>query len=145
MEKVQSNYIWDDFFGSVAGLKQQRIQALTDCSNDMKEFSSRYIPAVLPVLPFKDDEFELTLSAHFLFMYADRLDYEFHKQTVQELLRVSSQEVRIFPLIDLSCNRYEHLDDLVDFIQTQGYVTEEKTVPYQFQQGANSMLVIKKN
>lgn len=143
MEKAQSNYIWD-YFKSVEGLKQQRIQALTDCSNDMKESPNRYIPAVLPVLPFKDNEFELTLSAHFLFMYADRFDYDFHLQSIQELLRVTSDEVRIFPLIDLSCNRYEHVDKVVDFIQSQGYITEEIKVPYEFQRGASSMLVIKK-
>ncbi|WP_160036976.1 SAM-dependent methyltransferase [Paenibacillus sp. An7] len=143
MEKAQSNYAWD-YFESVEGLKKHRIQALSDCSNDMKEYPNRYIPANLPVLPFKDCEFELTLSAHFLFMYADRFDYEFHLQSIQELLRVTSDEVRIFPLIDLSSNRYEHLDKLVSVIQSQGYVTKEIKVPYEFQKGASSMLVIKK-
>ncbi|WIV21014.1 SAM-dependent methyltransferase [Paenibacillus polygoni] len=143
MEKAQSNYAWD-YFKSVEGLKKHRIQALFDCSSDMKEYPNRYIPAILPVLPFKDCEFELTLSAHFLFMYADRFDYEFHLQSIQELLRVTSDEVRIFPLIDLSSNRYGHLDKLVGVIQSQGCVTKEIKVPYEFQKGANSMLVIKK-
>lgn len=143
MEKAQSNYVWN-YFKSLEGLKRQRIQALTDCSNDMKENPNSYVPAVLPELPFNDNEFELTLSAHFLFMYADRFNYDFHLQTLQELLRVTSGEVRIFPLIDLSCNRYEHLDKLVDFIQSKGYITEEIKVSYEFQKGANSMLVIKK-
>lgn len=143
MEKVQSNYLWD-YFESVEGLKQQRIQALTDCSNHIKDSPDRYVPAVLPLLPFKDNEFDLTLSAHFLFMYSDRFDYDFHLQTLQELLRVTSDEVRIFPLTDLFCKRYEHLNKLVGFIQSQGYITEEIKVPYEFQKGANSMLVIKK-
>ncbi|WP_213535468.1 SAM-dependent methyltransferase [Paenibacillus sp. J45TS6] len=143
MEKAQRNYVWD-YFKSVEGLKKHRIQALTDCSSDMKESPNRYIPANLPVLPFKDNEFELTLSAHFLFMYADRFDYEFHLQSIQELLRVTSEEVRIFPLIDLSSNRYEHLEKLVEVIQSQGYVTKEIKVPYKFQKGASSMLVIRK-
>lgn len=143
MEKVQNNYLWD-YFKSVAGLRNHRTQALTDCANDMKLFPNRYIPAVLPVLPFKDKEFNLTLSAHFLFMYADRLDYDFHLQTLQELMRVTKDEIRIFPLVDLSCNRYKHLDKLVDYIQSQGYITEELTVHYEFQKGANSMLRIKK-
>lgn len=143
MEKAQSNYAWD-YFKSVEGLKEHRIQALSDCSSDMKEYPNRYIPAILPVLPFKDREFELTLSAHFLFMYADRFNYEFHLQSIQELLRVTSDEVRIFPLIDLSSNRYAHLDKLVGVIQSQGCVTKEIKVPYEFQKGASSMLVIKK-
>ncbi|WP_138494417.1 SAM-dependent methyltransferase [Paenibacillus pinistramenti] len=144
MEKARSNYLWD-YFGSVEGLKQHRIQALADFSAHVKENPERYVPAVLPELPFKDGEFELTLSAHFLFMYGDRFDYEFHQQTLQELLRVTSGEVRIYPLIDLSSRRYEHLDKLTAFLQSQGYHTEEVEVQYEFQKGADRMLVIKKD
>ncbi|KRF13595.1 class I SAM-dependent methyltransferase [Paenibacillus sp. Soil787] len=143
MEKAQKNYKWD-YFKSVEGLRNHRIQALIDCANDMTKSPNRYVPAVLPALPFEDKEFDLTLSAHFLFMYADRLDYDFHLQSIQELMRVTKEEIRIFPLIDLSCNRYEHLDKFVDFIQSQGYITEEIKVGYEFQKGANSMLRIKK-
>ncbi|MFF2912692.1 SAM-dependent methyltransferase [Paenibacillus sp. NPDC057934] len=143
MGKAQENYEWD-YFKSVDGLRNHRLQALNDCANDMKEFPNRYVPAVLPVLPFGDKEFDLTLSAHFLFMYADRLDYDFHLQAIQELMRVTKEEIRIFPLVDLSCNRYEHLDQLIDFIQSQGYIAEEIKVGYEFQKGANSMLRIRK-
>jgi hypothetical protein len=67
----------------------------------MRESSERYVPVTLPSLPFKDGEFDILLSAHFLFMYADRLDYEFHINTLNELLRVTKEEIRIFPLVDL--------------------------------------------
>ena len=72
----------------------------------MKELSERYVPVTLPSLPFKDDEFDLILSAHFLFMYADRLDYPFHLSTVKELLRVSKEEIRIFPLLLLVFRKF---------------------------------------
>lgn len=143
MDTAKLNYKWD-YFKSVEGLRAHRIQALRDCTQDMKQFPDRYVPAVLPKLPFGDKVFDLTLSAHFLFMYADRLDYDFHVRSIQELLRVTKEEIRIFPLIDLSCKRYEHLDQLVDFIQSQGYMTEEVEVGYEFQKGANRMLRIKK-
>lgn len=142
LEKVQENYVWD-FFKSITGLQHHRIQALTDCSNDMRQSPNRYVPATLPTLPFDDNRFDITLSAHFLFTYADRLDYDFHLQTIQELLRVTKQEIRIFPLIDLSCKRYEHLDRLIASLQRQGYTTDVIKVPYEFQKGANSMLKIK--
>ena len=45
---------------------------------------------------FNNEQFHLVLSAHFLFMYSDRLDYDFHVQTIRELPRVASEEVRIF-------------------------------------------------
>ncbi|AZV43014.1 SAM-dependent methyltransferase [Peribacillus asahii] len=41
-------------------------------------------------------------------MYADRLDYQFHIKMINELLRVTKEEIRIFPLIDLEGKRYEH-------------------------------------
>ncbi|MFD1888235.1 SAM-dependent methyltransferase [Paenibacillus wenxiniae] len=144
MEKVQSNYVWD-YFQSVAGLKQHRSQALADWAEHMRQCPERYIPATLPQLPFQADAFDLTLSAHFLFMYGDRLDIDFHLRTIQELLRVTKQEIRIFPLVDLSCRRYQHLDQLIEWIESVGYQTEEVTVPYEFQKGANRMLRIVKN
>jgi hypothetical protein len=100
MEKAKSNYIWD-YFKDVEGLRKHRLNALKDCANDMAKSSERYVPVTLPSLPFKDEEFDITLSAHFLFMYADRLDYQFHIKTLNELLRVTKEEVRIFPLVDL--------------------------------------------
>ena len=111
MEKAQSNYIWD-YFKDIEGLRRHRLSALEDCANDMRESSERYIPVTLPSLPFKDEEFDILLSAHFLFMYADRLDYQFHLETLNELLRVTKEEIRIFPLVDLEGKRYEHLDKL---------------------------------
>ncbi len=141
MEKAQSNYVWD-YFQTIEAWKNHRSQALADCSLDMKQHPDRYIASTLPQLPFADDAFDLTLSAHFLFMYADRLDYDFHVKTIQELMRVTTQEIRIFPLVDLSSNRYAYLDRLIEYIEGQGYQTEEITVPYEFQKGANGTLRI---
>ncbi|HEY2493541.1 MAG TPA: SAM-dependent methyltransferase [Paenibacillus sp.] len=143
VEKEQNDYLWDDF-KSINELKQNRVQALTECVRDMKQTPERYAPAILPELPFSDNEFELTLSAHFMFMYADRLDYDFHVQTIQELMRVTRKEIRIFPLVDLSSRRYEHLDKILEFVHAQGWTTEEAKVPYEFQKDANTMLKIKR-
>ena len=110
----------------------------------MEKSSERYIPVTLPSLPFKDGEFDILLSAHFLFMYADRLDYQFHIKTINELLRVTKEEIRIFPLVDLEGKRYEHLDKLINYLADNGCTVEEVKVPYEFQTNANSMLKIKK-
>lgn len=130
------------FFGDVSGLKKHRLSALQDCTTDMKECNERYIPVTLPSLPFENEEFDLLLSAHFLFTYADRLDYPFHLATLNELLRVTKEEIRIFPLVDLEGKRYEHLDQLISYLITSGYTVEEEIVPYEFQKKANSMLKI---
>lgn len=143
MQKVDNNYIWD-YFHDMDGLRKHRMQALNDCTSHMKRASERYFPVSLPFLPFKNEEFDLLLSAHFLFMYADRLDYEFHINTIDELLRVTKEEVRIFPLVDLKGKRYEHLDKVISYLTEKGYTTKEMKVSYEFQAKANSMLRISK-
>lgn len=143
IEKARKNYKWD-YFINVDGLMKHRLRALQDCTNDMRESSERYIPVTLPLLPFKNAEFDILLSAHFLFMYADRLDYRFHIETLNELLRVTKEEVRIFPLVDLEGKRYEYLDKIISYLADNGCTVEEVKVPYEFQTNANSILKIKK-
>jgi hypothetical protein len=143
MEKAKNNYIWD-YFKNIDGLKTHRLSALKDCTNDMRESSERYVPVTLPSLPFKDKEYDIILSAHFLIMYSDRLDYQFHIDTINELLRVSKEEIRIFPLVDLEGKRYKHLEQLVSYLTDNGCTVREVEVPYEFQANANSMLIIKK-
>lgn len=143
LEQAKSNYVWD-FYEDVPGLRQHREQALRDCVRDMREFPERYVAAVLPELPFDDERFHLVLSAHFLFMYSDRLDYDFHIQTVRELLRVASEEVRIFPLTDLTGSRYAHLDRLIHDLEAEGLQVTEVNVPYEFMKNGNSLLKISK-
>lgn len=141
MEKAKSNYKWD-YFNDLEGLRRHRLYALNDCSNDMEQSRERYIPVTLPSLPFKNDEFDILLTAHFLFMYADRLDFQFHIETLNELLRVTKEEIRIFPLVDLEGKRYEHLEKIISYLANNGCTAEEVKVPYEFQTNANSMLKI---
>jgi hypothetical protein len=143
LDKVQGNFVWD-YFNSIEDLTQARSKALNDNIKDQRETPERYVPVILPNLPFNDEDFDLILSAHFLFMYSDRLDYDFHLRTVNELMRVTRGELRIFPLVDLSCKRYEHLDHLIDEMVQQGFAVEEMEVPYEFQKGANQMLSIRR-
>ena len=143
MQKVQNNYKWD-YFNDIEDLRKHRLSALQDCANNMRESKERYIPVTLPSLPFKGEEFDILLSAHFLFMYADRLDYQFHIETLNELLRVTKEEVRIFPLVNLEGKRYEHLDKIISYLVSNGCTVEEVKVSYEFQINANSMLKIQK-
>lgn len=143
MQKAQKNFKWD-YFKDIGGLRNHRLNALQECSKDMKDFGEKYIPATLPTLPFGNEEFDILLSAHFLFMYGDRLDYQFHIESINELVRVTKEEVRIFPLVDLEGKRYEHLDKVTSSLEDNGFTVEEVKVPYEFQLNANSMLRIHK-
>ena len=144
IDKVKENYEWD-YFDNVENLRKHRLSALEECTKDMVKLSERYIPVTLPSLPFQDGEFDILLSAHFLFTYADRLDYRFHVEAINELLRVTKEEVRIFPLVDLKGKRYEHLDSIIKHLKDQGCSVKEVKVAYEFQKNANSMLVIRKD
>ncbi|MNM33442.1 hypothetical protein D3C81_440610 [compost metagenome] len=141
MESARAGFRWD-YFRSVDELAEHRHRALRECTEDMELHPERYVPAVLPKLPFEDGRFDLTLSGHFLFIYGDRLDYEFHLSCLHELLRVTRRELRIFPLIGLAGQRYERLDELILAIRQEGFVAREIEVPYEFQKGTGQMLSI---
>jgi hypothetical protein len=145
MKQVPDNYVWN-YFTSVKDLRNARSRALSDFILDIKRAGAekRYIPSLLPDLPFPDQHFDLTLSAHFLFTYADRLDDRFHRQTIQEFMRVTKSEIRLFPLVDLSGKKYTHLDQLIEWVENQGWSAEECTVPYEFQEKGNSVLQLKR-
>lgn len=101
---------------------------------------ARYVPAALPALPFPDQSFDLVLSSHFLFTYADRLDLEFHRAALSELHRVARGEVRVFPLLEQGGRPV--LDLLSRLLATPGIPYRVQRVGYEFQRGGNEMLVL---
>lgn len=133
-------YVWDEF-GGIEDLRQARIKALSAFANDFPagRTGGHYRKVLLPELPFADGEFSLLLSGHFLFTYGDRLDFDFHVASLQEMLRVSS-EVRVFPLVGLDVRPYNRLGDVMSALEAARYRTEIRKVPYEFQRGSNHML-----
>lgn len=98
-------------------------------------------PTSLPLLPFRDREFDIALSSHFLFLYTDNLSYDFHVRSVREMLRVAG-EVRIFPLLDVNTNKSSYVEGIIEELRSKR--TEVRKVSYEFQIGGNEMLIIKK-
>lgn len=82
------------------------------------------------------------MCSHFLFLYSEHCDRDFHLAAIQEMLRVS-REVRIFPLLTLIHEVSPYLDDAIAHFDNLGYSTSMVKVPYELQSGANEMLVIK--
>ena len=115
---------------------------LNDYENGLKE--NRYIYAELPKLPFDDNEFDLVISAHFLFFYSDNLSLEFHKNSIKEMLRVAN-EVRIFPIVDVNSNISTHYKEINSWLTTKGISSCLEKVNYEFQKGGNTMLKIWRN
>lgn len=100
----------------------------------------RYVHAELPRLPFPDKTFSLVLVSHFLFLYGDRLDLEFHQACLKELVRVSSGEVRIFPLQGLDAKPYPQMDEVLAHLRADGIRAEIVPTNFEFQRGSNKML-----
>ncbi len=139
--RVPHLFQWD-FYASVNALQACRTMALRQFQEDYPVglAEQQYVHAELPRLPFEDRRFDLVLSGHFLFTYCDRFDYEFHRDAILELFRVSAKEVRIYPLQGPDAQLYPHMDHLLSDLRRKGILAEICPVPFEFQCGSNQML-----
>ncbi len=140
-DEAEHLYVWDYYKNKdeVIALRNKALKLFAeDFPAGLKE--KRYVEAELPHLPFPDKSFSLVLSGNFLFLYGDRLDLEFHKACIKELIRVCSGEVRMFPLVGLDAKPYPYLDEILSFLDSDGIKVEIIEVPFEFQKGANQML-----
>jgi len=141
LDGVEHLYRWE-FYDDPADLATYRRAALARFLAHRRAAPGRYVAAALPELPFPDDAFDLVCSAHFLFLYADRLDHAFHAAALRELCRVAREAVRVFPLHDFGADRYGALDDLLSGLERAGHDPAVESVPFEFQQGADDCLRI---
>ncbi len=140
-EKNMDKFRWD-VIKSVAELGNIRMYAMEIFleAYEQGRIDKKYIPASLPDLPFMDNEFDISLCSHFLFLYTDNLSYNFHFDAIKEMLRVS-KEVRIFPLLDANADKSPYVERILsDFKETELAI---KQVNYEFQIGGNELLIIK--
>ncbi|PGF15028.1 hypothetical protein CP556_02055 [Natrinema sp. CBA1119] len=140
LDGVEDLYVWE-FYDRVSELRAYRERAASRFLSDFAHNGDRYIYANLPATPFADRAFDLVLSAHFLFLYDDRLSDEFHHETIRELHRISGQ-LRVFPLHGFDADQSELIVELIESLQSEGYSTDIREVPFEFQRGANKMLVV---
>ncbi len=105
----------------------------------------RYRDIGFPELPFSDGSFDLAVSSHLLFTYSEQFSFEFHLQSILELLRVA-KEVRVFPLVEnFTSAKSRHLEAILAALSTQEYKTEVQKTIYEFQRGGNELLKVRKN
>lgn len=143
MPGLAHQYRWD-YFQDPQCLQEVRTRAFRLFKEDYcRQGASRYVPAVLPATGFKDKEFILTLVSHFLFLYDDRLDYAFHRQTILELLRITSGEIRIFPVVNLAGERSAWVEALLRDPELSALSMEIKQVDYEFLKKAKEMMSLR--
>ncbi|UJF31621.1 methyltransferase domain-containing protein [Paenibacillus hexagrammi] len=147
MEKLTNVYNWE-YYGSVARHKAGREVALDLFLQDFgaPDASGRYHAAMLPELPFDHDSFELVLCSHFLFLYEEQFDYDFHLRALQELVRVCKPggQVRIYPLLNFQTKEYSRMEDLMAEISQSGCIVQRNISELPFLPGSKFYLSIDK-
>jgi hypothetical protein len=104
----------------------------------------RYVAAQLPHLPFGEGWFRLTLSSHLLFVYPERLDFDGHVASLLELVRVTSGEVRVYPLVDTVGRVYPRLDEVRAALAHRAVHSELRTARCAWQPGGNQLLACRR-
>jgi SAM-dependent methyltransferase len=143
VEASHADWVWK-YHRSPADLRRNRELALDLFLADYDEgkVAGRYIAGEVPdAIGVKS--YDLILCSHFLLLYSEQLDWEFHRQAVTGLLE-HGKELRIFPLLTLELARSPYIDPLREYLEKSGYHTEIVAVEYELQSGGNEMLVIKK-
>jgi hypothetical protein len=131
------------WYGTPQRRAQLREQARRRFLDDLAIAPQRYLAAALPRLPFHDHAFDLALCSHLIFTWAVDLDEAWHRAALTELLRVAT-EVRVFPLVHQATGApIEFLGRLVGELRAGGAEAQIRRVPYVFQRGADTMLVLR--
>jgi SAM-dependent methyltransferase len=143
VEDSRADWVWK-YHQSPADLRRSRELALELFLADYDEgkVAGRYIAGEVPAA-IGGQSYDLILCSHFLLLYSEQLDWEFHRQAVTGLLE-HGQELRIFPLLTLGLDRSPYINPLQEYLEKLGYHTEILPVQYELQPGGNEMLVIKK-
>jgi hypothetical protein len=142
-ESNPDEYVWT-YFRDPDHYLESRTRSVELFAADRVAHPGNYVPAALPTLPFPDQRFDLVLSSHLLFSYADRLDHDFHVASLRELARVG-REVRVFPLVPVGMTESPHLQRVRSALTTAALYTTVHPVNYEFQRGGNAMLVVSTN
>lgn len=133
-------YRWD-FYKSPDHLRTLRERAYQAFLTDYREHrGDRYIRGLLPKLPFADGQFDLTLASYLLFVYEDQFDYEFHKESLLEIMRVTRGEARMYPLVSFEAVRCNYVDRLMNDPDLKKFGFEEVSTDFEFLINSNSFL-----
>jgi hypothetical protein len=137
VKQNSSNYIWKNF-QDADELGKARLNAMEKFLLDYEsgKVAGRYLHQSLPSLEFFDDQFELCVCSHLLFLYSEQLSLDFHVNSIHELLRVAS-EVRIFPLLKLDGEPSSYLELVLENLSNKGCSVQIQSVDYEFQSASD--------
>lgn len=147
LDKIKHQLVWDSY-KSLEYHNEIRIKSFQQFLEDYEKDGKKetYITAALPSLPFADETFSFVLCNHFLFLYQEQFDYEFHLRALNELLRITKKGgvIRIYPLVGFKNEPYPYLNQLIDTLEHQGVEIELTPTNFCFLPTATHFLHIKK-
>ena len=143
LQDVKEHYKWE-FFKNMNSYKEIRKTAYKKFINDFKEKKHhRYVDTEFPETKFKNNQFTISLVSHFLFLYDEHLSYEFHNKTIKELIRITSDEIRIFPIVNLRWKTSPFVSVLMEDPEFANHDITIQKVDYEFVKNGNEMLKLK--
>ena len=92
---------------------------------------------------FADGEFDLTLVSYFLFAYQDRFNYEFHRASILEIMRVTRGEARIYPTVTFEAQPSEYIPMLRSDPVLKAFEFTEIETNFEFLVNSNSFLHVR--
>lgn len=138
--KDLTTYRWD-FYRSPENLRRFRERAYRAFLADYRDGrAKRYVSGRLPGLPFGDERFDLTLVSYLLFVYENQLDYEFHRQSLREIMRVTRGEARLYPIVTFEATRSSYLSRLREDPELRHLGFEEVRTDFEFLLNSNYYL-----
>lgn len=145
LARLAAAFDWS-YYGDIANHRRGREESLRIFQQHAmsEESGSCYYAGKLPQLPFGGNRFSIVLCSHFLFLYGDQFNEEFHREAVRELMRITKPggQIRIYPLITLDWKRYPALDDIISFIESEGGRTRLLQSQLPFIPGSEQYLII---
>jgi hypothetical protein len=133
-------YRWE-FYKNPEFLRTFRERAYRMFLNDYAKMGGRrYVPGRLPEVPFGEAQFDLTLVSYLLFVYEDQLSYEFHAETILNLMRITRGELRLYPLVTFEGRRSSYIDRLRADPRLHHLTFAEVPTDFEFLIDSNSFL-----
>lgn len=112
------NYQSNDDIEALLAKRQRTFELFL---TNFQQNRSHYVVGELPELPLASASYDLCLCANLLFMFDHVLDFSFHRQAIDEMVRVS-REVRIFPLYGLDGQESRWLNGVISHLDERPLV-----------------------
>lgn len=134
-------YVWKNYRNR-EHMRDLREEAYRRFLRDFGSHPAHYVAGALPRLSFADGKFDLSLVSYFLFVYQDHFSYEFHRDSILDLMRVTRGEARIYPTVTFEAEPSSYIAELQKDSLLAHLKFETVATDFEFLRNSNSYLRI---